>query len=385
VKIELLDFYDKYLVPLTPEPKIQKLLSLLLSGAETTQAYSEILSQDPELFLWARLGAERMGRLGSKNTRADSLVSIHGQNRIRNLIIGRTLERKFIPEEDTLLGLLKHKGNDSTPKAPSKEEKVIQSEELMQIPEIKDFEKYLIYSNRAFNAAVATRHSHPGQAFVAGVLFDYLQNFFRKIDTKNYVTDPIFKKPELYIEEVVNNGIRSALASEEIMKYISISQKRNVFLAALLRNMGKILLLAYDPAGFEKCYMINSGQVNSKSRADSTEAEELEFGWDHAQITSLYIGKIDCLRELEKPLDFHHRPALLKFRSPEMYALSCVLRVSGALNKMYQRHRKDSNEIERMNDASLTKGKEFNFLKIRPNEWETVKKEWAVNIMKVGL
>lgn len=387
----MLDFYQKYLVPLTPEPKIQKLLTVLLSGAETTQAYSEIISADPELFLWSKLAAERAGR-GGKNVRVDSLIAIHGQNRIRNLILGRALERKFIPDDETLLGILKLKGSGEAGAAKPKAEEAVSAvpnpandEATMQIPEIKDFEKYLIYSNRAFNAAVATKHSHPGQAFVAGVLFDYLQNFFRKIDTKNYVTESVFKKPELYINDIVNDGLRCALASEEMMKYINISQKKNVFMASLMRNLGKILLLAYDPAGFEKAFLSSTGLRESKSRADSTEAEDLEFGWDHAQITALYVGKINCLRELEKPLDYHHRPSLLKFRNPEMYALSCVLRVSGALNKLYARHRKQSADIDTMNDASLTRGKEFNFLKIRPKEWEATKRQFANNLMKVGL
>ncbi len=385
MKIEVLDFYEKYLIPLTPEPDVQKLLGVLLSGAETTHAYSEILNADQELFLWARLGAERMGR-GSKNLRPESLISIHGQNRIRNLIIGRALERKFIPAEETLLGLSKAKTEgEKKPNEKAPVDAAPVGDGSIAIPEIKDFEKYLIYSNRAFNVAVATKHSYPGQAFVAGILFDYVQNFFRKIDTKNYVSEAIFKKPELYINDIVNDGIRCALASEEIMKFISITQKKNVFMTAIIRNIGKILLLAYDPAGFEQTFLISTGSKDSKSRADSTEAEEIEFDWDHAQLSSLYVGKIDCLRDLEKSIDYHHRPALLKFRNPELYALSAVLRVSGALTKLYQRHRKQSAEIEKMNDASLTRGKEFAFLKIRPKEWDEVKRNYALNLIKVGL
>jgi hypothetical protein len=384
VKIEVLDFYQKYLVPLTPEPDVQRLLGILLSGGETTHAYSEILARDQELFLWSKLAAERMGR-GGKNLKPETLIPVHGQNRIRNLIIGRALERRFIPQEETLLGLSKLKAQGD--KAPGTEAAAATAEDSSNvvIPEIKEFEKYLVYSNRAFNVAVATKHSYPGQAFVAGVLYDYVQNFFRKIDTKNYVTESVFKKPELYINDIVNDGIRCALASEEIMRFISISQKKNVFMTSLIRNIGKILLLAYDPAGFEQTFLISTGAKEAKSRADSTEAEEQEFGWDHAQLSSMYVAKIDCLKDLEKSLDYHHRPSLLKFRSPELYALSSVLRVSGALTKLYQRHRKQSNEIEKMNDASLTRGKEFTFLKIRPKEWDEIKRQYALNLIKVGL
>jgi hypothetical protein len=90
------------------------------------------------------------------------------------------------------------------------------------------------------------------------------------------------------------------------------------------------------------------------------------------------------LADIERSVDYHHNPHLLRFSNPKLYALACVLSVSGALNKLYQRSRADNPDTDRIRDQALKQSPDFVFLKLNEAEWAEIKANYALKLMKVG-
>src|SRR5436190_634292 len=99
--MDLFDFYARLLLPLTPAPAVTKLLQLLMDGGETTDEIAKVVATDPELLHWLRLTVQRLG-MEERAQRTQQIIVLLGQNRIRNLVIGRHIERAFVPEGKTL-------------------------------------------------------------------------------------------------------------------------------------------------------------------------------------------------------------------------------------------------------------------------------------------
>jgi hypothetical protein len=143
-------------------------------------------------------------------------------------------------------------------------------------------------------------------------------------------------------------------------------------------------MLAYDPVKFELAFLSSTGSSDNRKKMTSDESENQFFGWDHAQLGSLYIGRLPFLVEIERSIDYHHHPHLLKFANPKLYALAVVLRVSGALAKLYQRSRVENPNVEGINDKKLLKSSDFSFLKLTDSDWGEIKSNYVLKLMKVG-
>jgi HD-like signal output (HDOD) protein len=251
------------------------------------------------------------------------------------------------------------------------------------IPPIDEFRKHLDYSTRAEEVAISIRNSYPGQAFAGGVIFDFVAGFLQNRDFGG-VSDSRLKNAQNYLAEIFSDGIRCGVAANEIMQKISISHQKNAFVTALVHNIGKALLFTYDPKAFERAFVESTGAKDAKNRVDSAEAESIEFEFDHAQIGSLYLGRLPFLEEIERSVDYHHNPHLLKFANPKLYALACVLRVSGALAKLYQSQRSEDPDVEQLKDQKLVLSKDFQFLQLNQIDWLDIKSNYALKLMKIG-
>lgn len=385
--MDLFDFYQKCLVPLTPHPAVCRIIEFVMAGGETTDDFAQILAVDAELQHWVRLTIQRLG-FDKRNQKLDQMITLLGQNRVRNLIIGRNIERKFVKEQDSLLGKLAAQNTDAAAKnadsAAKNPDGAPTEGDQEAIPDIAAYVSYLSYANRAEEIAISIRNSYPGQAFAGGVTFDYIRQFFKTI-TWTELKDSRLQKVDDYLEEIFLDGIRCAIAANEITQKISISHQRTVFVISLLRNIGKALMLAYDPAAFERAFLASTGASGKGKRVDSAVSEKEEFDFDHAQIGSLYIGRLPYLAEIERSVDYHHNPHLLRFSNPKLFALACLLRVSGGFSKLYQRQRKENTDTDRMPDSKLIASEEFKFLKLNADDWSEIKANYALKIMKAGL
>lgn len=376
--------YSDYLLLLTPNEEVQGMLSLIMSGGETTADIAEIVERDKEIRSWVLLTLKRLGR-ASRDSNLEYTVSILGLNRIRNLIVGRNLERALVGPENYVLNILKENSQSSSANKneDSEQEK---DEEAQIIPELTDFDHYVKYSTRAEEVAVELRFSYPGQAFAAGVLYDYVNTQLQQHSEKfEDLEEQELKEPQRFLEEIFIDGLRCGIAAEAIGALISIMYQKNLFLASLLRNIGKVLLLDYDPKGYERVHKLQAEAFAKKTGVHRYEFEEDEFGYDHAQISALFIGRNRCFKEIEQSIDFHHRPRLLKSRNKELYSLSCVIRVAGLLVNAYEAVRATDADIEKMDDRYLRASEAFTYLRITDDEWKEIKSNYALSLMKNGL
>ena len=405
-EVDIFDFYRRCLVPLTPNPSVTKLLEALMAGGETTEDFAGILALDSELQHWVRLTVQRLG-FAKRAAKLNQTITLLGQNHIRDLIIGRSIERSFIPRESTLLYEAQTaqkteneaKAKTAKPGAPAKEapaaapapkhapkEAAKEEDEAAEaIPVLSDFGKYLSYAARAEELALTIRNSYPGQAFSGGVIFDYVNAYVGSKHVADKVTDPRLKNVVQYMDEIFKDGARCGIAANEIVQKIAIPHQKNVFVTALVHNIGKALMLAYDPVSFEAAFAVSTASKNAKNRVESDVAETLLYGIDHAQVGALYVGRLPFLAEIESSIDFHHHTKLLKYSNPKLYALASVLRVSGALAKIYQRARANNPNTEELRDQNLVKSPDFAFLKLSPSEWNEIKSNYALKLLKVGL
>lgn len=387
MEIQLLDLYRDFLLPLTPSKAVSDLLSVIMTGGETTQDFAGAVERDAEINEWVQIAAQRIAK-SSRVTTLEYKVSVLGLNRIRNMIVGRHIERAIVPEDKTLLALIQQerdknrasqKGSKSAAAAPEDED------EQKSIPDFLAFEKYIPYSVRAESVAIELKYSFPGQAFAAGVLFDYVRTFLGTLEIEAQVQEQRFKKPEKFVDELFLDGLRCAIAANEIAKFVQIRYQKNIFFSSLVRNIGKAILLAYDPAGYERTIFTHREALKSGVPVRSSEVEEDEFDLDHAQITALYIGRVPCFQGLEKSIDYHHNPRLLKSRDREQYALSSVLRLAGLLVTAYQDTRVKESDITRLPDRKIVTSEVFEALKLTPQEWDKVKHGYAMNLLRIGI
>jgi HD-like signal output (HDOD) protein len=388
VAIDLFVFYSKCLVPLTPSPAVSKILNVVMTGGETTDDFSQVLALDSELGHWIRLTVQRLG-FDRRVTRLDQMVALLGQNRVRDLIIGRNIERAFLKPEQTILGKMmtkmeKDRASDKKGSEPEKEKTAEEADAQEIIPALSEFQTYLDCANRSEDIAVSIRNSYPGSAFAGGVLFDYARYFLKSLEIKE-LKDKRLARIDDYVEEIFLDGLRCAVASHEIIQKISVPHQKSVFGAAMLHNIGKLLLLAYDPPDFEKSFLASTGESDKKKKLDSSEAEMGQFDFDHAQAGALLLGRLPLFQDIEKSVDYHHRPRLLRYSNPKLYALACLLRVSNALSKLYQQYRGKETDIDRLPDSKITQSPEFQFLKLDPLDWSEIKGNYALKLMKVGL
>jgi HD-like signal output (HDOD) protein len=402
--IDLFDFYKRCLLPLTPHPAVTKILKYVMTGGETTDDFAEILHFDPELQHWARTTVLRMGK-GAK--RIEQVITILGQDRIRDLTIGRYIERAFVKPENTLLAKAQKESTPDEEKkdpaagasekavetappqeeakeklSPEEAEKLAAAKEI--IPDIAAYRNYLEFACRAEHVATSIRNSYPGQAFSGGVLFDYVRYFLESIPAVAELKDERIRNVHKYVTNIFEDGLRSGIAANALMKKIIIRHQKTIFVAALCHNIGKGLLMAYDPMVFEKAFMKSTG-AESGRRMDSTEAEAEEFQFDHAQAGSLFFRRLSFFEDIEMSVDFHHHPHLLRFSNPNLFALACALRLSGRLVKTYQKYRVRNPNIEDLPDGKIKTSEDYQFLKLNDRDWNEIKAEYVQKLLRAGL
>jgi len=390
-EIDLYKFYTDVLVPVTPVTPVNRILEIVMQGGETNEDFAKLLALDSELQHWVRLTVQRLG-FEKQASHLDQAITLLGQNRIRDLLIGRHIERAFVKTENTVMGKIlaeqKRIAKEFAEKSPAVEKaNVVEKDDALEsIPQLQDFNRYLEYANAAENIAISIRNSYPGQAFAGGVIFDYVYNFLASLDL-SALTDSRLKIVKNYMDETFRDGLRSGIAANEIMQKISIPHQKNVFVTSLVHNVGKALLMAFDPLNFEKSFHMSSGnpQKPNAQKIRSEDAENEIFDWDHAQIGSLYIGRLPFLAEIERSIDYHHNPHLLKFSNPKLYALAAVLSVSGGVSKLYEKSRHEDPDVDKIRDQRLTASEDFLFLKLNERDWFEIKSNYALKLMKVGL
>lgn len=384
MELNVFEYYCKCLVPITPSAAVNKLVELIMHGAETSDDITRLVTLDQEILHWMRLTVQRLG-MDKRAQKADQMVLLLGVNRVRDLIIGRHIERALANESETLLSEALAQANKEKKKdTPAKEKGAAEiSDET--IPNINDFSRYLQFAQTAEEVAITIRNSYPGNAFASGVVFDYLSLFLKNKVDVGALKDPLLKKPVSYLEHIFKEGLRVGIASHEIGQKVSYPHQKNFFATGLLRNIGKCLLFAYNPQAFERAFQASTLCKDKKRRISSSEAEEREFDFDHAQAGALLMGRLPFFIEIERSVDLHHNPELLRLGAPLLYAPACILSVASRLVKVYQANRAQTPDIGELPDKALRRIPEFAALKIEPDDWAAIKANYALKLMKLSL
>ncbi len=161
-------------------------------------------------------------------------------------------------------------------------------------------------------------------------------------------------------------AITAAVAVETLAKYVGM-QNRDLFVAALLQDIGVLILFLSDPLGYAS--LQDEKRVNGKT---TCEVEQPYFGFDHTEVSSHLLTIWNLPETICRPIRLHHseekdemygEAALLLELSDKISAMyhgrnsnSKSLHVHRVLAEMYELSEK---EIDQLIDAVGTKAQEL--------------------------
>ncbi len=107
------------------------------------------------------------------------------------------------------------------------------------------------------------------------------------------------------------HGIGVAIASKEIARLVTPGLANQVFIPAILHDMGKVFFLVYFRSEYRKVW-----QFAKKGKKKLYWSENAVFGIDHAKLSGLLMKRWYFPQSIILPCAFHHSPevAPTKFR-----------------------------------------------------------------------
>jgi HD-like signal output (HDOD) protein len=104
------------------------------------------------------------------------------------------------------------------------------------------------------------------------------------------------------IETVLwRHSIAVGLTARQIMLKMNLRGMEEGFLCGLLHDIGKLLLLRYDPAGYQLL-------LEELAEEDLMAAELERYGYSHSQIGGVAAKRWDLPEEICHAICFHHQP-----------------------------------------------------------------------------
>lgn len=107
--------------------------------------------------------------------------------------------------------------------------------------------------------------------------------------------------------ELWEHSVASALFSQMLSRKIMKREDEKLYLAALLHDVGKIVLGEFVHESFERILELVAGRGYS-----FLEAEDEVIGINHAELGGRMAARWNFPREIVDALSYHHRPDLLK-------------------------------------------------------------------------
>lgn len=109
----------------------------------------------------------------------------------------------------------------------------------------------------------------------------------------------------LHEGELCKHAMASALIAEELAKKVNIKNKHQIFTAALIKDIGKVILDRNLENSFDK---IN--KLVTKDGLSFMDAEKAIMGIDHAELGAIVAKKWDFSQEMINIIRNHHLPDL---------------------------------------------------------------------------
>ncbi len=111
---------------------------------------------------------------------------------------------------------------------------------------------------------------------------------------------------ELSPGDLWRHSVAVSLASEEITRILNIKKMEDIFTAALLHDVGKLIMGEYV------CEEITRIEEVVSEKTPFVEAERKVFGTDHAEIGGMILEKWAFPKEIVLAVRWHHSPDTLK-------------------------------------------------------------------------
>jgi putative nucleotidyltransferase with HDIG domain len=122
------------------------------------------------------------------------------------------------------------------------------------------------------------------------------------------------------------HSLSTATAARQIAKQIKHPEKEEVFVAALLHDVGKLVLLQKLP----EWYLRIIGEVE-KHGCSFSSIESRVFRFDHCDVASVLLSKWSFPASLVRAISYHHQPPAL--RSADVVPVAQIINLANYMAK----------------------------------------------------
>ncbi|HCM40635.1 MAG: hypothetical protein A2070_08895 [Bdellovibrionales bacterium GWC1_52_8] len=176
--------------------------------------------------------------------------------------------------------------------------------------------EFLKYSLKTEEQLVNRKNEYSDTAYAAGLVFDILAA------VTNAVCDDK-KKVLAFLDGIYNHGLRTATIAAELAKNVpDLGFQKYVFSAALIHDIGKVGMAIVRPGYINFLEDVKKKEI---SRPIRQHLEKEKWGVDHLAIGALTCHFYRMFRPIEKVVQFHHDPYLLRLRQKNLFPITGLI------------------------------------------------------------
>ncbi len=287
------------------------ILKPIIAGDDKATDFEDCLKTDANVSRQIILDANLQLKNGSVQSISHAVVLI-GKNRVRDFIFSNCILTCTMKDQDSI---------------------------FQRLLKEKNFLKH------AEETDATTRKmgcDFSGGAWVAGFLFDFLDNLLIHKDLK--------KMFESQFKEAYAHGIRTAAMAWSFANISKLSNSlcRQAFLAGLSHDLGRILMWLVFPNESAKI-LEEFARVKLSNQWHNTSEIEIEkkyLNLTHCEIGSMLLIATEFMSEVEEVVAFHHDIEMLKLRSSKVLQIAqCVNLADDLVERMQGKMRLTDEQI----------------------------------------
>jgi HD-like signal output (HDOD) protein len=180
-------------------------------------------------------------------------------------------------------------------------------------------DELLTYMHRAEEPLASRREPWALSASIGGLLFDWVLQA-----AKARGSDVKALRP--FTDAIFAHGVRTAKVAVEFARlFPELGGTRFLYAAALVHDIGKLILAALDPSYVE---FHATAQAKGLTRTLRLHAERQRFGVTHEAVGSLACEASGALRPAARAILFHHEPYLIRREPQAAYLFAALLAFS---------------------------------------------------------
>ena len=205
--------------------------------------------------------------------------------------------------------------------------------------------EFLKYALKTEEQLVNKKNEYSDTAYAAGLVFDVLAAVTNAVCEDK-------KKVLGFLDAVYNHGMRTAQIATEIAKCVpDLGFQKYVFSAALIHDIGKVGMAIVRPNYINFLEEMRKKEI---SRPIRNYLEPETMGLDHSVIGALVCHFYRMFRPLEKVVQFHHEPYLLRSRNKNLFPITALICLATNIANNFKKTDKSDDPV-----VSLWKGPEL--------------------------